>query len=111
MITNSKSNHDEQLGEIVRRLIAAYQPLRIYLFGSHARGDAGADSDFDILLVVPDDAPAERRRSRLAYRALRGTGVATDVIVSTDGSFQERLRVPGSLPSTVKREGRELYAA
>jgi predicted nucleotidyltransferase len=52
------------------RLIAACQPERIYLFGSVARGDADQDGDYDLLVVVSDDAPPERRRSRLAYEAL-----------------------------------------
>src|SRR5947208_12010637 len=40
-----------------------------------ARADAGPDSDYDLLVVVVrDDAPLERRRSRLAYETLRGTG-------------------------------------
>lgn len=42
---------------------------------------------------------------------LRGTGTAADVVVWTNGSFAERLRVPASLPSTVEREGKQLYAA
>ena len=50
---------DPLLAEIVRRLVEAYQPERIYLFGSKARGDAGADSDYDLMVVVPDDAPPE----------------------------------------------------
>jgi uncharacterized protein len=101
---------DAKLAEIVRRLIEAYRPLRLYLFGSHARGEAGVDSDYDLLLVVPDDASPERRRSRLAYRVLRGTGTAADVVVWAKGDFEERLRVPASLPSTVEREGKQLYA-
>ena len=52
---------------IVERLIEAYQPDRIYLFGSKARGDYGPDSDFDLMVVVPDDAPEDHKRSRLAY--------------------------------------------
>ncbi len=52
------------LAEAVRRLVKAYRPERIYLFGSVARGDPGPDSDYDLLVVVPDDAPPERRRSR-----------------------------------------------
>jgi predicted nucleotidyltransferase len=36
--------NDERLAQVVRRLIEAYQPERIYLFGSKARGDAGPDS-------------------------------------------------------------------
>lgn len=59
------------LEEIVRRLIEAYQPERIYLFGSKARGESTPDSDYDLLVVVPDDASEERRDSDLAYRALR----------------------------------------
>ena len=62
---------DRRLAEIVRRLLDAYQPERIYLFGSVARGEAGPDSDYDLLVVVPDDAPPERRDSALAYRVLR----------------------------------------
>jgi len=58
---------DSTLAEVVRRLVAAYAPNLVDLFGSAARGDAGPDSDYDLLLVVPDDAPPEHRRSRLAY--------------------------------------------
>ena len=36
---------DPSLAEAVRRLVVAYQPERIYLFGSVARGEAGQDSD------------------------------------------------------------------
>ncbi|GEJ59496.1 nucleotidyltransferase domain-containing protein [Anaeromyxobacter diazotrophicus] len=96
---------DPVLEELVRRLRAAYQPERVYLFGSRARGESGPDSDYDLLLVVPDDAPPERRRAKLAYRALRGTGVAADVLVWTRSAFDERLSVVASLPATVAREG------
>lgn len=105
VVTGSK------LEEIVERLRQAYAPERIYLFGSHARGGAGPDSDFDILVVVPDDAPPDRRSSRLAYQALRGTGVATDVLVWTRGYFEGRRHLKASLSATVSSEGRLLYAA
>ena len=102
---------DKSLDEIVRRLVAAYQPERVYPFGSHARGDAGPNSDFDLLVIVPDDAAPERRRSRLAYQALRGTGVAVDVVVWTRGYFERRREVPASLPAVVHTEGRLLHVA
>ncbi len=102
---------DLVLAEIVRRLVAAYEPERIYLFGSKARGDAGPDSDYDLMVVVPDDAPPVRRRSRLAYEALRGTGRAADVLVCTRSSFDSRLHVRASLPATIVSEGRLLHAA
>lgn len=100
---------DPALAEVVRRLVDAYQPEHIYLFGSVARGDAGPDSDYDLLVVVQDDAPSERRRSRLAYEALRGTGTAADVIVCTHSYFEQRISLKASLPGTVLREGRALY--
>ena len=101
---------DAALAEIVRRLVEAYQPERIYLFGSKARGNAGLDSDYDLMVVVPDDAPPERRRSRLAYEVLWGTGTAADVLVWTRRQFEDRLHVHTSLPAIVMREGRLLHA-
>lgn len=101
---------DQVLGEIVRRLTDAFQPDRIYLFGSKARGESGPDSDYDLLIVVPDEASPEQKRSRLAYQVLRGTRTAADVLVWTKGAFDSRLHLPASLPATVTREGKLLYA-
>jgi predicted nucleotidyltransferase len=102
---------DAVLADVVGRLVAAYQPERVYLFGSKARGEGGPDSDYDLLLVVADDAPPERRRSRLAYEVLRGTGTAVDALVCTFGYFEARRHLQASLPGTVLREGRLLHAA
>ena len=79
------------LTEIVGRLVEAFQPERIYLFGSQARGDVGPDSDYDLMVVVPNDAPPERRQSSLAYECLWGTGMAADVLVWTKTSFDCRI--------------------
>jgi predicted nucleotidyltransferase len=101
---------DTRLVDLVRRLVNAYRPERVYLFGSHARGDAGPDSDYDLLVVVGDDAAPERKSSRLAYEALRGTGTAADVLVCTSRWFDRRRGLKASLPGTVLREGRLLHA-
>jgi predicted nucleotidyltransferase len=102
---------DPALAEVVRRLVHAYQPERIYLFGSVARGDAGVDSDYDLLIVMRDDAPPTLRRSRLAYEVLHGTGIAADVLVCTRSYFEQRRLLKASLPGTVLREGRLLHGA
>lgn len=104
-------DQDPKLAEVVRRLVEAYRPERIYLFGSLARGEAGPDSDYDLLVIVPDDAPQERKDSKLAYRVLWGTGAAADVIVWERSRFERRARVVCSLPATVLREGKLLHAA
>ena len=100
-----------KLVEIVKRLVEAYQPQRIYLFGSSARGDTNRDSDIDLMMIVPDDAPPERKRAKLAYDRLWGTGTATDVVVWTASRFMRRSSVVTSLPAVVLREGRLLYEA
>ena len=102
---------DPALVRIIRVLVSAYEPEQIFLFGSRARGDAGPDSDYDLLLVVPDHALPERKRSKLAYRVLWGTGTAADVVVWTRSAFDSRVHLAASLPATVMREGKLLHAA
>lgn len=102
---------DPVLADIVKRLVAALEPERIYLFGSKARGDAGPDSDYDLMVVVPDSTPNGRQLGRLAYEALRGTGAAADVLVWSKHYFESRLHLAASLSATVVREGHLLYVA
>jgi predicted nucleotidyltransferase len=102
---------DPALAEAVRRLVEAYRPNRIYLFGSVARGEAGPDSDYDIMVLVPDGSEPERRDCDLAYRTLRGLRIAKDVLVWPQADFDKRLHLKASFPSTILREGKLLYAA
>ena len=102
---------DPVLTEVVRRLVDIYQPFRIYLFGSAARGDAGPDSDYDVMVVVPDEAPPELQDCDPAYRTLRGLRIAKDILVWRRTEFERRLHLKASLPSTVLREGKLLYGA
>jgi predicted nucleotidyltransferase len=105
------SADDPVLAEVVRRLRQLYQPERIYLFGSTARGESGPDSDYDLMVVVPDSTPSLLCDSGRAYKALWRLGVATDVLVWTHSDFEDRLPLKALLPSTIGREGRLLYAA
>ena len=104
-------DQDQVLRAMVDRLADALHPECIYLFGSRARGDAGSDSDYDLLAVVPESDLAPHRRDVLAFRALCGVGAAKDVVVYTRAEFESRSRVASSLPATVLREGRLVYAA
>jgi len=110
-MAESITGSDRRLDAVVRRLVEAYQPECIYLFGSLARGDGNAESDYDLLIIVPNDAPPERRRSRLAYEVLRGTGTPVDALVCSHDWFFSRVHLRASLPATVIREGRLLHAA
>jgi predicted nucleotidyltransferase len=102
---------DKIIESVVERLVRVYRPERIYLFGSCARGEQTSHSDIDLMIVVPDAMSPDLRHAKHAYKALRGTGIAADIHVWTQTSFTERLHLKASLPSTVMREGRLLYAA
>lgn len=110
-VPHLSANEVGSLHDIIERLMQAYHPEGIYLFGSRARNDGGPNTDFDLLVVVPDTAPAQQTGSRLAYEVLRGTGTAADIVVWTSSAFESRLPLAASLPATVAREGLLLYAA
>jgi len=97
------------LQEIVDRLAQGLRPERIYLFGSRARGQAGEDSDVDLLVVVPDSDLPRHRREAFSYDLLWGLTVPVDVIVLTRAEFQRAGRVKTSLATRVQAEGQVLY--
>src|SRR5580700_5026087 len=96
----------QAIEEITRRLVEFYSPVRVYLFGSEAPGDAGPDSDLDFLVVVPDDAPEDVIRGTRLCKAIRGIAYAADIIPWRRSDFEGRAAyVVASLPATVVREG------
>ena len=100
----------ETIKAITTRLVEFYRPIRIYLFGSVARGEDGPDSDLDFCVVVPDDTPLEKFRPGASRAALADIDTATDVIPWRQTDFDERATwVAASLPATVLREGKVLY--
>jgi len=111
IVENEIARHEPVLDEIVRKLVEVYSPERIYLFGSRARGDAGPDSDYDLLVVVPDGTPDDRLDGSIGHAALSRVRASKDVLVCTKTYFDARQHLKASLPATVTREGRLLYAA
>lgn len=103
------SGNASVLPEILRRVVDAYQPMCVYLFGSEARGDADADSDIDLAVIVPDEVDPQRSTPRVAAEALWGLERGADVVVFRESEFAARSGVVASLPWTIKREGRLLY--
>lgn len=84
---------------------AAAAPSQVFLFGSHARGDATDHSDLDFLVVEQGVQPSAAEMMRLRD-ALPPLGVPVDVIVMSDDLVRRRRDVPGSLVYTAMREGR-----
>ena len=97
------------LTQIVQRLVESLHPEQIILFGSHAYGEPNEDSDIDLLVIVSQSNEPRYRRSREAYRALRGISVPTDVIVVTREEVKKKVNVRSSLISRVIHDGKVLY--
>lgn len=97
------------LTEITQRIIAVSDPEQIILFGSRARGDAGADSDVD-LLVIKDDVESPRAEAARIYRALAGLRTPIDVVVVRSDYVQRHRNTVGTVVRPALREGRVLYA-
>jgi predicted nucleotidyltransferase len=109
---DSGMSRDETIQELVRRVAEFYRPERIYLFGSAARGEDGPDSDLDLCVVLPDDAPESLYRDRSIHGRFWGLGAAVDVVRLASSDFDARgAHVAASLPATILREGRLLYDA
>ena len=74
---------EAKLTDITRRLVAAYRPEQIVLFGSHAWGEPNESSDVDLLVVLSESDEPAYRRAAAGYRSLFGVGVPCDVWVRT----------------------------
>ena len=101
---------DEILRIATERLVREFQPRRVILFGSHARGTADAHSDIDLLVLCP--VSGSRRALMVAMdRALSGLGFARDVIVLTPEEFEIDRHIPGTVARPAWKEGKILYDA
>ena len=97
------------IAEMVRRIVERFDPEKIILFGSHARGDATPDSDVDLLVVMP--VHGRKFDAALDIRVeLHGMRVPKDIIVTTPEDFAWRKDIVGTIEYPAVREGRLLYA-
>ncbi len=94
---------------LIRQIVATYRPLRVILFGSHARGEAGPDSDLDLMVVLDDDAPEEALHWQKLNEARRGYLGAVDMLAAREGSLLDRARAKASFAATILREGKVVY--
>ncbi len=95
--------------ELLKPVVAYFNPRRVILFGSHARGEAGPDSDYDLMVIVDDDTPHERLTLAAGYEARKPYKRAADVFPCREQIFEKKSRVVGSLPYTAAIEGVVVY--
>ncbi|MBI3350349.1 MAG: nucleotidyltransferase domain-containing protein [Burkholderiales bacterium] len=96
--------------QIVEALRGDGQVAKVILFGSQARGDAGEDSDWDVMVVERGTVDRIREGSRLRDK-LRGVGIAIDLVVVSREKFDYWRETPGNVYYEAAVEGKVVYEA
>ncbi len=94
---------------LVRRIVTAWRPSQIWLFGSRARGEEGPESDWDLLVIVPDDLDESALDPVSCWTLVRGSGVRADVVPCRLGDFTEDRDTPNTLAFEAMHRGVLLY--
>lgn len=81
------------------------RPVGIWLFGSRARRSHHRDSDWDLLVVVPDDAPEALFDPIHLWHLLDLGRFSVDLVPYTETGFREDRDTPNTIPYSVAREG------
>lgn len=98
----------EWVPAIVARVAERFDPERIVLFGSFARGNAGPDSDIDLLVVFRE--AVQRRSTAVALRlAIADIPAPVDFVVTDLGEIERRGRIAGPALGAALREGKVVY--
>ena len=104
-----KTFAQEQLDEIIRRIVEVAQPEKIILFGSAARGEMGPHSDID-LLVIKSGAHRLELTGQI-YRQMHGIGEAVDIVVVTPEDVERYRHSQALVIAPALREGKVAYVA
>ncbi len=96
------------LDDMVRRIVEGFNPTRIILLGSYAKGDATIDSDIDLLIVTPVEFSCRKKANEIDL-ALADRTVPLDLIVVTPEQFAQNQNVLGSIVREAALEGRVIY--
>ena len=103
-----KESIQEKINEIVRRIVDRFKPERIVLFGSHAKGKAGPDSDVDILVIMPFSGSKREKQIEIGV-ALHDIRIPMDIIVATPEEVERRKHIVGTIIRPALRDGEVLY--
>jgi predicted nucleotidyltransferase len=100
---------DPGLDSVVQRVTSRISPLSIRLFGSRAVGRARPESDYDIMIIVPDDYPSGHANTLEAWQLVGDLDVPVDATMVRASVFEARSREVGTLSYEVARRGKVIY--
>lgn len=93
---------------MTERIVNAFSPERVIVFGSWARNEATKDSDIDFLVITPYTG-SKRDIQAAMRRELKGFGVPKDVIVASKEEIEQKKNLPGYIYRTALQEGKVVY--
>ena len=96
------------ISAMVDRIVGLFQPSRVVLFGSQARGDANEWSDVDLLVVLPNGTDQHHAAVEI-HRSLGDLPVAKDIVVTTPEEISRRGHIVGGVLCAALREGKAIY--
>jgi predicted nucleotidyltransferase len=97
------------LEPLVDRIVAKLGPEEIWLFGSRAEGRARPDSDYDLLVVLPDGSPEPNLDIVSVWTLVRGLDVPADIVPCTRAEFEEEKHEIDTLARAAFLRGRRIY--
>jgi predicted nucleotidyltransferase len=97
-----------KLKNVTDRIIEAFDPDRIIVFGSHVYGQPTPDSDVDLLIIMDSDERPAARATQVS-RALRPRPFPMDILVRTPEEIERRLEIGDYFIREVLEHGRVLY--
>lgn len=95
---------------LVDNIVRHFSPEKIVLFGSYARGEAGPDSDVDLLVIMPHEGHSARKAAEIT-QLVHPRRFSIDLIVRSPETVQQRARMNDWFIRELLREGRVMYAA
>ncbi|MBI3269114.1 MAG: nucleotidyltransferase domain-containing protein [Planctomycetes bacterium] len=96
------------LASITRRIVRAFKPVRVILFGSYAYGTPRPESDVDLFVVMSSRESMSRRMIRVA-RVAYTPFLPMDVLVFTPSEVRDRIRDGDPFVAEVLSRGKVLY--
>ncbi|WP_346289422.1 nucleotidyltransferase domain-containing protein [Sphaerothrix gracilis] len=98
-----------QIEALGRQIAARFRPERIILFGSYANGQPTADSDVDLLVILP----FEGYPFRVAAAILKATNpdFAVDLLARTPEQIEQRLAIGDDFIQDILERGKILHKA
>src|SRR5438105_13724459 len=97
--------------ELLDPVVEYFKPQRVILFGSHARGEAGRDSDIDLLVVVDDDTPLQAFSAKSVYQARSAYHGAADVLPIRAEAFERERAIANTLAAEADADGIVVYGS